>query len=90
MIRNNVCLSLLLLLLSLAAGQPSKLLKRTPLDLFSFDYSAHTTPIAFSTHEATVELMHKTKLIPRVKEARGGFFLSRVSLPSAHSLATRD
>ena len=64
---------------ALALGQPSRLLKRSPLDVFSFDYSAHRSPLAYRTYEGSVELMHKTKLIPRVKDIRGGFFLKKVN-----------
>lgn len=72
-----------LLLLSFALttlSQPSSMLFRDPLDVFSFDYSAHKSPLAYSTHSASVELVHKTKLIPAVKDNYGAVFLKKVTI----------
>ena len=63
-------------------GYPSSIFKRDPLDVFSFDYSAHKSPLAYRTHEASIELMHKTKLIPEVKENYGAYFLKKVRMHS--------
>ena len=52
--------------------------KRQELEVFSFDYSAHKTPLAYRTHQASVELMHRTKIIPAVKANNGAVFLKKV------------
>jgi hypothetical protein len=70
----------LLLLFSLVGSQPSHLLKRQELPVYSFDYSAHRSPLAYSTHQAAIELVHRTKLIPAVKANNGAVVLKRVSL----------
>ena len=69
---------LILFVSSINCGYPSSIFKRDPLDVFSFDYSAHESPLAYRTHEASIELMHKTKLIPKVKDNYGAYFLKKV------------
>ena len=51
------------------------------LDIYSFDYSAHKSPLAFVTFGSSVDLITKTKLIPQVQNTSGAYFLSKVSLP---------
>jgi hypothetical protein len=76
----------------LARGQPSAYLQRDVLEVYSFDYSAHTVPLAYQSHRQTVDLVHKTKLIPAVRSNYGAFFLKKVSVPVIPSfpVATRD
>jgi len=49
------------------------------LDVYSFDYSAHKSPLAYRTYDNAIELVHKTKLIPAVKDnTYGAVFLIKV------------
>lgn len=78
-------------LLGLTLAQPSHMLFRDPLDLFSFDYSAHKAPLAFTTHKQSVELVSKVKLIPAVKgNTHGAFTLNKVKFSKPKSVATGD
>lgn len=58
------------------------MLFREPLEAYSFDYSSHKSPLAYKSYQSAVELMHKTKLIPAVKNTYGAFFLKKVSISS--------
>jgi len=49
--------------------------KRYPYPNYSFDYSKHVVPIAYSSAENTVELFNKVKLNPRVPMKGGGYYL---------------
>jgi|TARA_B110001450_G_C17246164_1_gene329572 hypothetical protein len=49
------------------------------LENYSFDFSAHKLPIAYDTFGSAVQLHHKYKLIPDVKERYGAIMLNQVS-----------
>ena len=51
------------------------MLKRQELEPYTFDYSAHRNPLAYQTFVSAVELLHRTKLIPPVKNTLGAVFL---------------
>ena len=55
------------------------MLKRQDLEAFSFDYSAHKSPLAYQTFHQSVELLHRTKLIPASKSNYGAVFLKKAS-----------
>jgi hypothetical protein len=53
----------------------AKTLQKIPYDNYSFDYSAHEVPIAYTSVDNTVELHHKVKLNPIVPMRGGGYIL---------------
>ena len=48
------------------------------LQAYSFDYSAHKSPIAYETYETAIELFSKAKLISPVKDKYGSILLKKV------------
>ena len=76
-----------LLLFSSVFGQEDKSLLEPAqlLENYSFDFSSHKLPIAYNTYGSAVQLHHKYKLIPDVKERYGAIVLNQVS-PFFHKI----
>jgi hypothetical protein len=49
------------------------------LENYSFDFSAHKLPYAYSSYGAAVQLHHRFKLIPDIKSRFGAIVMDRVS-----------
>ena len=49
------------------------------LENYSFDFSSHKLPVAYSTYGAAVQIHHKYKLIPDVQSRYGAIVLNKVS-----------
>lgn len=49
------------------------------LENYSFDFSNHQLPLAYNTYGASVQLLHKYKLIPDIKDRYGSIVLNKVS-----------
>lgn len=49
------------------------------LENYSFDFSQHHLPLAYNTYGASVQLLHKYKLIPDIKDRYGAIVLNKVS-----------
>ena len=49
------------------------------LENYSFDFSSHQLPLAYNTYGASVQLLHKYKLIPDIKDRYGSIVLNKVS-----------
>ena len=48
-----------------------------PLDNYSFDFSSDKLPIAYEYHGSSIQLHHKLKLIPDVKDRYGAITLKK-------------
>jgi hypothetical protein len=48
------------------------------LDHYSFDYSAHKVPMAYTTYATALELYSRTKLIVQTKNNYGAIVLKKV------------
>jgi len=68
-----------LLLSFAAAALQDKSLRKAPqvLENYSFDFSAHKTPLAFDTYGAAVQLHNRYKLIPDIKDRQGAIVLNK-------------
>ena len=47
------------------------------LENYSFDFSKHHLPLAYDTYGASVQLLHKYKLIPDIKDRYGAIVLNK-------------
>lgn len=47
------------------------------LENYSFDFSQHHMPLAYDTYGASVQLLHKYKLIPDIKDRYGAIVLNK-------------
>lgn len=52
-------------------------LARQLYENYSFDYSAHKTPIAYSSYGNAIELTRKVKLSSKVQHKGGAYVLNR-------------
>lgn len=78
----RITIALLLSSQVLANPDGHKLLDKPQyLENYSFDFSQHHLPLAYDTYGASVQLLHKYKLIPDIKDRYGAIVLNKVSLP---------
>ena len=64
-----------LVLFQLVSAQGSQ--PKVPYENYSFDFSAHTRPLAYTTFGNTLELYNKVKLNPGVSDRGGAYVLDQ-------------
>lgn len=77
----QITIALLLSTSSVAANPDGHKVLDKPqyLENYSFDFSQHHLPLAYDTYGASVQLLHKYKLIPDIKDRYGAIVLNKVS-----------
>jgi|Transcript_41776 hypothetical protein len=69
----NMLTTAFILLVASAGAQSGRTVNRKIYENYSFDFSAHTRPIAYTTVGNALELTNKVKLNPAVPD-RGGAY----------------